>query len=201
MATYYTKADARAYASIPLRRSHTTDSKRLIREAASATKDYERFDVFLSHSSKDAELILGVKTMLEHQGLSVYVDWVDDAHLSRESVTSETAAVLRRRMRQSSSLIWAATEAASGSKWMPWELGYFDGYKPNQVAILPLVDRATDSFQGQEYLALYPVVGKDQYKNGQEEIFVEGRIADGNRRWTTLKSFGEGDTYWRQYGS
>jgi hypothetical protein len=98
-------------------------------------------------------------------------------------------------MRQSGSLVWVATEAASESKWMPWELGYFDGYRPSQVAILPLVDRPGQLFKGQEYLALYPVIDKDKYLQGGEDIFVE----DIGHQWTTLKKFGKGASDWKRY--
>lgn len=196
MATYYTKSEIRGHAAGTLRKSFgTTDSGRLLRESVRAASDYEKYDVFLSHALKDAELILGVKAMLEEQGLKVYVDWVEDAQLDRSQVSRSTADILRRRMRQSSSLIWVATNAASESKWMPWELGYFDGFKPNQVAILPLVDNSYESFKGQEYLALYPLVGKNEYRDGRKDIFVE----DAGRQWTTLKLFGKDSAAWRSY--
>jgi len=196
MATYYTKSEIRGHAAGTLRKSFgTTDSGRLLRESVRAASDYEKYDVFLSHALKDAELILGVKAMLEEQGLKVYVDWVEDAQLDRSQVSRSTADILRKRMRQSSSLIWVATNAASESKWMPWELGFFDGFTPNQVAILPLVDNSYDSFKGQEYLALYPLVGKSQYTNGAKDIFVE----DAGRQWTTLRQFGKAEAAWKSY--
>lgn len=196
MPTYYTKSEIRGYAAGTLRKSFgAADSGRLLRESVRAASDYEKYDVFLSHASRDAELILGVKAMLEEQGLKVYVDWVEDAQLDRSQVSRLTADILRRRMRQSSSLIWVATNAAGESKWMPWELGFFDGFKPNQVAILPLVDNSSESFKGQEYLALYPLVGKNQYKDGTKDIFVE----DVGRQWTTLKQFGKAAAAWRSY--
>ncbi len=58
----------------------------------------DSFDVFLSHSSKDAEVILGIKLLLEGQGLSVYVDWIVDTQLDRTKVNAETAETLRDRM-------------------------------------------------------------------------------------------------------
>ena len=97
-------------------------------------------------------------------GQKVYVDWVVDPQLPRDSVTKETAKTLRDRMKQSSKLLYLATDNASSSKWMPWELGYFDGLKSGNVAILPLVDSAYSSFQGQEYLGLYPALGKDDLR-------------------------------------
>ena len=84
-------------------------------------RDSSTFDVFLSHSYDDAEVILGVKKIMESIGLKVYVDWIDDAGLDRGNVTRKTAAILRMRMRNSSSLVYAHSESSGDSKWMPWE--------------------------------------------------------------------------------
>lgn len=198
MAIYYTKSEARVAATdakLYQTKRYGKTSTRVLQEEASAASKYDSFDIFLSHASKDADLILGVKEILEKQGFKVYVDWVDDAHLDRGHVTPETAEMLRVRMRQSKSLVWVATEAASQSKWMPWELGYFDGFKPKQVAILPLVDSAYNTFKGQEYLAIYPIVGKDDYTNGGSDVFVESR----GKEWTTLKSFACGNAVYNRY--
>lgn len=95
------------------------------------------FDIFLSHSFHDTELILGVRSILQRAGKRVYVDWIDDPELDRSRVTKNTAARLRERMLQCPSMIYAATKAATTSKWMPWELGYFDGRKgPEAIAII-----------------------------------------------------------------
>jgi len=98
-------------------------------------------------------------------------------------------------MRQSNSLIWVATEAASSSKWMPWELGYFDGMKPKHVAILPLVDNAFETFKGQEYLALYPLIDKNQNAIGQTDVYVESYGSE----WSTLKNFASGNAQFAKY--
>lgn len=98
----------------------------------------KQYDIFLSHSSKDETLIAGLKLMLEDLGYSVYVDWNDSA-LDPNNVTPETAKILRERMAQCRSLIYAFSENASNSKWMPWELGYFDGLKNSRVAVLPIL--------------------------------------------------------------
>jgi hypothetical protein len=184
---YFQKQDARnaagRYRTQPGRSWKSADQ--ILREQFRAASDYDRFDVFLSHSSRDAELILGVKAILEEIGMKVYVDWIDDAHLDRSQVTRETAELLRRRMRQSNSLIWVATDAASQSKWMPWELGYFDGFRQSHVAILPLVDTANQSFHGQEYLALYPLVEPDRVGSYLRGAFVNDR----GREVKNLRSF------------
>lgn len=194
-ARHFTKAEARAAAQ-SITRTYVAKSAGIILDSVSAkTRDTETFDIFLSHSIADAELVLGVKQLLEQQGATVYVDWSHDRQLDRSKVNADTAALLRTRMRQSKSLIYLATDAATSSTWMPWELGFFDGYRSGGVAIMPLLDRETDGFAGQEYLGLYPRVTKDNYKDSSTtDVFVEGL-----GRWTTLKSFRAGSPNWQSY--
>lgn len=159
---YFTKQEARNYAQ---RATVATESYSSKLESIVESQNYKyHFDVFLSHSVKDAELVLGVVRILENMGQKVYVDWVVDKQLSRDSVTKKTAEILRNRMKQSSRLLYLATDNASSSKWMPWELGYFDGLKSGKVAILPLVEYSFSSFEGQEYLGLYPALDKDELR-------------------------------------
>jgi hypothetical protein len=120
--------------------------------------DTNVYDIFLSHSSKDAPIILGVLELLNDLGYSVYVDWIDDPQLERSNITKTTANTLRIRMNQSRSLLYATTHNATSSKWMPWELGYMDG-KKDRAAILPIFEDENNSsytYKGQEYLGIYP---------------------------------------------
>lgn len=159
---YFTKQEARNYAR-KVTASFESYSSKL--ESLVESQNYrQQFDVFLSHSIKDEELVLGVVAFLEQMGKRVYVDWIVDRQLSRNSVTPETAEALRKRMNQSSHLIYLATDNSSSSKWMPWELGYFDGLKSEKVAIFPLLDSPYSSFKGQEYLGLYPALDKDELR-------------------------------------
>lgn len=192
MATFFTKEEARAAG----RDAHfyRTASQVLAASVESVRGD-ETFDVFLSHSSSDAELILGVKKLLEQRDLTVYVDWVNDVQLDRTRVTPQTADLLRRRMRQCQTLIYAATDNATGSKWMPWELGYFDGLRNQNVAVMPLTDRASEGFRGQEYLGLYPVVSRETGQFGVGSVYVD----DQGRRRTLLREFAKGRPSWSTY--
>lgn len=118
----------------------------------------DRFDIFLSHSSGDAQIIAGIHALLERDGSRVYVDWMYDPQLDRSRVTASTARVLRDRMKASASLIYVSSSSSPESKWMPWELGYFDGLRPNKVAILPVVRSSDNEFKGIEFVGLYPKI-------------------------------------------
>jgi hypothetical protein len=137
--SFITKNEARTASS---KRSNLTTAKRVLaQETFDSANDIEKkYDIFLSHSSEDAEIVLGVKQILSELGLTVYVDWIDDAQLDRRNVTVDTAGLLRTRMKNSSSMLLVTTKNAAQSKWIPWELGYFDGISSGGVAILPGLD-------------------------------------------------------------
>jgi hypothetical protein len=149
-----------------------------LRKAASTPRD-TRFDIFLSHSSEDARVIVGVRAMLEKEGMKVYVDWLEDPELDRSRVNTTTAATLRARMNHCGYLLYASSHSSSNSKWMPWELGYFDGRRPGHVGILPIVAAPGESFVGVEYLGLYPVVERVNFQSGTVfGHFTGPRVAD-----------------------
>jgi hypothetical protein len=135
--------------------SNRTVAESAIRKSAGTAMD-TRFDIFLSHSYEDAEVIAGIKGMIEDQDLSVYVDWIEDSQADRNQVTTATADMLRQRMNHSRFLLYASSKASVASKWMPWELGYFDGLRNDHVGIVPIVQSEDATFRGQEYLGLYP---------------------------------------------
>ncbi len=122
--------------------------------AFTSTKTY---DVFLSHRTGDAEIVWGLKAAVEAEGLSCYVYWVENPAALTQPVTRDTADGLRTKMRACRSLVYADTSAATESKWMPWELGYVDGFR-QRVAVFPVAkgSSTSTSYDGQEYLGLYP---------------------------------------------
>ncbi len=149
----------------------------ILNESVKAQTTTRTYDIFLSHSFKDAELILGIKVKLEGYGHSVYVDWVEDPHLDRSSITPNTAATLRERMCCCRSLFYASTEASTDSKWMPWECGYFDG-KLGRSAILPITETGIDAYRGREFLGIYPYVTEDTIQNSTKKILWVNRASD-----------------------
>lgn len=134
--------------------------------------EYDSYDIFLSHSYNDRAIIPALKAELEKLGYKVYVDWIDDKLLSRDNVSKDTAKVLQKRMKQSKCLIYATSENSSSSRWMPWELGYFDGIKDKMVGILPIKkygNNFRDDFKGEEYLGLYYYIDKDTIRGENKE--------------------------------
>jgi hypothetical protein len=130
-----------------------------INEQASVVRKAEQRSptgsTFLSHSTKDADLLPAVILLLERHGARVYVDKKDETlppYTSRK-----TAQVLRERIQQSRKFILFTTKNSKGSRWVPWELGIADGYRrPSNVAILPGVDTAAETaWTEQEYLGVY----------------------------------------------
>lgn len=157
------------------RASQTTQG--LQKSAALVLKDHratdqDSFDVFLSHSTAEPEqALLGIKGYLEDLGLKVYVDKYSDPHLSPDSVTKDTAEVLRRRLRQSQALLYVYSRHSSKSRWMPWELGFFDGYN-GKIGIVPVTVDQEEAFKGEEYLNLYPYVDRVSDKQGQQRLWI-----------------------------
>lgn len=142
----------------------------ILLEDAKSFSSYKTYDVFLSHSSLDAKYILAISEEIKELGYSVYVDWIEDPELDRKNVNKHTAAKLKQRMKNSRSLFYATSINSTNSKWMPWELGYFDGIK-TKVAILPVYDTTKffADYEGQEYLGLYPFVGKSKIQNSDKD--------------------------------
>ncbi len=132
--------------------------RRAARRAPAATMAapplQEEYHVFLSHTFTDADLVRGVWQLVKDLGFRPYADWIDDPQLDRRAVTKETADLLRSRLKRCRSLLFVVSDQSAVSKWMPWELGYFDGFN-GQVGIF-LIRETGEEINGQEYLDLYP---------------------------------------------
>jgi hypothetical protein len=115
------------------------------------------YDIFLSHSSKDAVLVISLASVIEDLGFTVFIDWREAHLVNRDNISKETALILRECMRHCKSFVYTFSENAPASKWMPWELGYFDGIN-GKVAILPIVKTNKASYLGTEYLGIYEYI-------------------------------------------
>jgi hypothetical protein len=156
------------YSSYSAESVHDSIRKSLLSESSvKFSAGQKTFDVFLSHSYSDKELILGIKTCLENFGYSVYVDWIEDYSMDRAHVTKENVIWLKERMKTSRCLLYATSSNSSSSKWMPWELGYMDGIK-DKVAILPISQTHQASYNGNEYLGIYPYVDMETAQSSNQ---------------------------------
>jgi hypothetical protein len=137
------------------------------------------YDIFLSHSYDDRKVILGVKRFIENKGYSVFVDWIEEPQLNRNKVNKATAAVLRSYMDICRCLIYAYSPSIGNSKWCPWELGYFDG-KKGRAYVMPIIDDASQSYTGVEYVGLYPIVTEERARDETMNLYV---VTDNDYVW------------------
>lgn len=112
-------------------------------------------NTFLSHSSKDNDLVPGAVLILENHGGRVYVDLGDERLPETPSI--ETAQILRETVHQMRRFVLLVSPNSKGSNWIPWELGLADGQKGvGAVALFPVVQSFLEtSWTEQEYLGLY----------------------------------------------
>jgi hypothetical protein len=168
---YATEAQVRRAALTA--RTATRKSNRTVIEEASVASRNQHFDVFLSHSITDRQLVRGTIELLRRRQLTVYVDWVSDADLERNGEEVETAATVKARMRMCDSLLYLHSEHSRSSRWCPWELGYFDALKhpEERVFVFPITPDG-ESYEGQSYLRLYEAL----------EVADFDRLGDGHVR-------------------
>lgn len=123
-------------------------------------KRQPHYEIFLSQTIRDAELVLGVYVFLTELGYRVFCDWIENPESDRSNVTPANAEFIRNIMSISDSFLLLDTEGADQSLWMCWELGWFDGRK-GPVAILPILPEGKRSYRAREFLGLYPYVEID----------------------------------------
>lgn len=116
-----------------------------------------RYDIFLSHSSLDRTRVEEASDELKGIGYRVFLDFDALPAVKPDEVTAATANALRDAMRRCTSLLYLISAHATHSRWMPWELGFFDGVC-GRVFIYPLDGRAAAHARGQEFLRIYPIV-------------------------------------------
>jgi hypothetical protein len=127
---------------------------------------------FLSHSSKDADILPGVVRILENHGAAVYIDKKDPA--LPPYTTRNTASTLRSRIGKCKKFVLLASNNSKDSRWVPWELGLADGYKnPRNVAIFPSVDsQQNTSWTEWEYLGIYDRIVWGDLQGHQKKVWM-----------------------------
>ena len=136
------------------------------RASASAT------DVFLSHSTKDKDVLPVIIGFLEQHGAKVYIDKTDKELPQKTS--SDTGVKLKERIAQCPKFVVLVTANSKNSRWIPWELGIADEKKKiENVALLPDVgNQLSADWPEQEYLGLYPRIVLHKFKGENEPVWM-----------------------------
>jgi hypothetical protein len=121
----------------------------------SASQGISERATFLSHSSKDQDLVVGASRILNNHGAIVYTDEKDPS--LPPYTNKDTASLLKKRIQQAGKFVLLASDNSKESKWVPWELGNADGYKAiSKIALFPAVDEGKSNAWTQwEYMGLY----------------------------------------------
>lgn len=148
MLQYATRAELRKFGTEMLQEQRVN-----LRKAAESAAPLNA--TFLSHSSKDDELVDGAIRILKNHGALVYIDKIDPT--MPPYTNAETARKLKDRVKQAKKFVLLASDNSKESKWVPWELGIADGFKSlANIALFPAVeDAGKTGWTSWEYLGLY----------------------------------------------
>jgi len=95
-------------------------------------------DVFISHGQKDKPRAGALKKKIEAMGFSCFID-ADDPVLAAKKAAGRDeekalAEHIRQKLRDCRCIIYAHSTQTLSSRWMQWELGFFDGrWGPRQI--------------------------------------------------------------------
>lgn len=144
---------------------------------------------FLSHSSKDDDLVVGATIVLENHGAKVYVDEIDPE--MPPYTNDKTASLLKDRIRQTKRFVLLTSKNSKESRWVPWELGIADGYKDiGQIALFPSADSSHDqTWADWEYLGLYRRIVWGRLEGYPDPLWMvwnhKSNLATRLREWLT----------------
>lgn len=150
-----------------------------IGEIPKVAKQGERkYDVFVSHSSRDEEFIRKVLLFLRYSkgGIEGYVDW-QDPDMEHET-NGQTAADLKDRIKDSKKVIYVVTSESLKSVWCSWEIGYADCDKGVEDVAILAVKPNNGRWKKHEYLQQYPWI----YYDTEEHLFMVAKPG-GDRVW------------------
>lgn len=186
MTTYFNVKD---FADIQLSKNFAEDRNCQVYNASAQGKQ-DNYDVFISHSSRDKDLIKKLRIYLEDQyHLSAYIDWNEDSGMSRE----EVADTVKNAMSHSKTFLIVKTDNSDQSSWVSWETGCFEmmctTFNDNnfdRIGVLLIEDDSKafnkNTFLHQEYLKRYEIIGKDELidfvAGGRKKILENRRYAE-----------------------
>jgi len=147
-----------------------------VNESRTRNSRYGEVTVFLSHKHDEVEDFKNAIALLKGRGVSVYVDWMDED--MPKTTSGITASKLKKKITENKKFILLATEKAINSKWCNWELGLGDAAKYIDHIALLVVKDDYGNWTGNEYLQIYPVIGR---KYSWTDQYYEVQFPNGNK--------------------
>lgn len=112
-----------------------------------SVQNRKHYDIFISHSSKDAKQIRQIIHILNEQGLVCYCDWTSDSDFLKRSMVSDyTKEVLKKRLLQSNDLLFISSENSRNSEWVNFELDYYRDNGKGRMFIIQLDENENKSY-------------------------------------------------------
>ncbi|MDD4730213.1 MAG: toll/interleukin-1 receptor domain-containing protein [Dysgonamonadaceae bacterium] len=179
--------------SISVKQSYKSINDSL-REFRSESK-FLKTKIFLSHKHDELKQLESAISFLNSQGVSVYVDWLDEG--MPKTTSGSTAERIKEKIKENDKFILLATEGAINSKWCNWELGLGDAEKYiDNIALLP-IKRDYYDFSGSEYLHIYPYIiilnysqyFEGNYRNSGSYVVYPNNISNGNKKVVPLENW------------
>lgn len=97
------------------------------------------YDLFISHSYLDREIVSGIVRKMNDCGLNCYVDWTADGDFLKRSLVSDyTKEVLKARMQNSRKLLYLSSSNSRKSSWVDFELSYYKDEVKNEMYMIVL---------------------------------------------------------------
>lgn len=151
---YFNRRD---FESIQLKEGRKVTASVVFDSAAGKQQEY---DVFISHSIKDKELVKKIRQLLEEKyNLSAYIDWDEDSGTKRDDISEKVKAA----MNISKSFMFVKTSNSDDSQWTAWETGYYDNVNSDKIGVLLIEDEkiTKDTWEHREFLKDYYILEKD----------------------------------------
>lgn len=84
------------------------------------------YDFFISHSSKDSDLVQKLIQYENKKGKNVFCDWINHSdYLKRNLLCDATLKVLEKRLEKSKNLLFVDSDNSKNSIWCKYELNFF----------------------------------------------------------------------------
>lgn len=154
--------------------AHIYNSKMM--DAASGK--HAEYDVFISHSSKNKDLVRKLRQVLEDDyNLSAYIDWEEDAGTNRNDVADK----IKLAMDRSKSLLYVKTSEADDSQWVAWEVGRYDHINNDKIGVLLIDDEknSASAWKHAEFLKDYQILSKNDFadfvRDGKKKLVENKR--------------------------